>query len=269
MTSVRHSSSLRPLLAALTVAASVAVGGCAAAGDPDAATGAPTGSGLSGELTVYAAASLGGAFDEIAARFAERHPGLEVRPIVYDGSTTLSTQIVAGAPADVFAAADEAAMGVVVDAGLASTPTVFATNTLVIAVPSGNPAGVTALEDLARPATTVVLCAPEVPCGAASRRLLARQSVDVSPASVEQNVTAVLTKVASAEADAGLVYATDIARARGVRAVAAEGADQVVSRYPIATLADAGNPAAAAAFEDFVTGPEGRRVLADAGFGAP
>ncbi len=252
------------LTAAATVVAALALSGCA--GASSAASAADP---ADAEVTVYAAASLGAAFDELAAAFERLHPGIDVRPIVYDGSSTLAAQLIEGAPADVFASADEANMQAVVDAGLATDPRVFATNTLVIAVPAGDPRGIAGLEDLADPAAAVVLCAAAVPCGAASAVLLANAGVDVTPASEEQNVTAVLTKVAAAEADAGLVYATDIARADGVEAVEAEGAADVVSRYPIAALAGAAHPAAAGAFVDFVLGAEGQRVLAEQGFGAP
>lgn len=256
-----------PLILAAAAAAALALSGCGGAtGAPGAES--PTDD-VAGELTVYAAASLASAFDELADEFEQLHPGVAVRPIAYDGSSTLAVQLVEGAPADVFAAADEATMQTVTDAGLANDPSVFATNTLVIAVPEGNPRGIAGLGDLADPDAAVVLCAAAVPCGAASAALLANAGVAVAPASEEQNVTAVLTKVAAGEADAGLVYATDIARAPGVEAVAADGAAEVVNRYPIAALTEAANPAAAEAFVAFVLGATGRAVLADTGFGAP
>lgn len=224
---------------------------------------------LTGDLTIFAAASLGGAFDELATEFMERNPSLEVLPISYDGSSTLATQLIEGAPADVFASADENNMQKVVDEGLAASPQLFASNTLVIAVPSGNPGGVSAIEDLADPALTVVLCAPEVPCGAASETLLTAAGVTATPASLEQNVTAVLTKVAAGEADAGLVYATDVLANDEVQGIAAAGADDVVNHYPVTALTDSANPAAAAAFVAFVLSADGQAVLEDFGFGAP
>ncbi|TDL45068.1 molybdate ABC transporter substrate-binding protein [Microbacterium oleivorans] len=232
--------------------------GCAAA--------APSTSGdeLGGSLTVYAAASLTGSFDEIDEAFTAQHPGVEISP-VYDGSSTLATQIAEGAPADVFASADEATMAKVSEFAL--DPAVFASNTLVIAVPAGNPKKVSTLTDLADVVT--VLCAPEVPCGAASATLLSAAGVTVDAASLEQNVTAVLTKVAAGEADAGLVYATDVVGRSDVEAVVPEGADEVVNRYPIAALKDAANPDAAAAFVAFVRSEAGQKILADRGFGAP
>lgn len=157
----------------------------------------------------------------------------------------------------------------VVDAGLVNEEELFATNTLVIAVPAGNPAGVTGLESLADPELAVVLCAPEVPCGDASQTLLANQGVEATPASLEQNVTAVVAKVAANEADAGLVYTTDVVGDDRVEAIEAEGAGEVVNQYPIAVLNDAAAPDAAAEFVAFVTGPEGQAVLEDYGFGTP
>ncbi|MCW2165243.1 molybdate transport system substrate-binding protein [Microbacterium hydrothermale] len=250
------------LLAALGAIALLS--GCASP-DPTGETAASaSGSSLSGTVEVYAAASLQRSFDEIAAAFEQQNPGVTVSP-VYDGSSTLATQIGEGAPADVFASADEKNMAKVV--AQAPDPQVFAANTLVIAVPAGNSAQVSALADLAR--VTAVLCAPEVPCGAASQTLLSNAGVAVTPASSEQNVTAVLTKVAAGEADAGLVYATDVVGRDDVEAIVPAGADAVVNRYPIATLADAPNPAAADAFVAFVLSDEGQKILADAGFRAP
>ena len=264
----------RPIALGASVVAALALGlaGCAPAEDGTGAatpSAAGSGSGLSGALTVYAAASLAAAFDELSTMFEERHPSVDVRPIAYDGSSTLATQLIEGAPADVFAAADERSMTRVVDEGLAVDPRVFATNTLVLVVPAGNPAGIRGLDDLADPAATVVLCAAEVPCGAASATLLSNAGVEASVDSYEQNVTAVLTKVAAGEADAGLVYVTDASTTRAVDAIEVDAGEDVVNRYPIVALKDAANPRAADAFVRFVLGDEGRRVLSDLGFGAP
>ncbi|MEV7632287.1 molybdate ABC transporter substrate-binding protein [Microbacterium sp. NPDC089318] len=221
--------------------------------------------GLSGEVTVFAAASLRTAFDDIADLFEKRHPQVDVKPIVYDGSSTLVTQLQEGARADVLATADERSMRTLVDAGIASDAQLFATNTLVVAVPAGNPGDVDSLDDLADAVT--VLCAPEVPCGVSSTTLLEAAGVSVTAASLEQNVTAVLEKIAAGEADAGLVYATDVIGDAAVDSFVPEGAAEAVNRYPIAALEDAG--AAGVAFAEFVRGPEGQRVLHDLGFGAP
>jgi molybdate transport system substrate-binding protein len=255
-----------PALLVLTGALAVA---CAAPALPASSSTTAASPDVAGTLTVYAAASLGTAFDEIAEAFEEAYPGVDVQPISYDGSSTLATQILGGAPADVFASADEKNMAKVVDAGLAADPALFASNTLVIAVPADNPAGIATLADLADPDATVVLCAPEVPCGSAAQTLLAAAGVAVTPASSEQNVTAVLTKVAAGEADAGLVYATDVVGADDVTAITPEGAEDIVNRYPIVALADAPDADAAAAFVAFVRGAQGQQILAGLGFGAP
>lgn len=254
---------LSVLLVAATACAADAVA------DPAGSTDSDPASELSGDLTVYAAASLATAFDELAMRFEQRHPSVDVQPITYDGSSALATQIIEGAPADVFASADANNMQKVVDEGLATDPAVFATNTLALVVPAGDPAGVAGLADLADADLTVVLCAPEVPCGAASATLLSNAGVAASVDSYEQNVSAVLTKVAAGEADAGLVYVTDAATTDEVETVAVDGAEDVVNRYPIAALAGAAHPDVADAFVAFVRGEEGHEVLAALGFGSP
>ncbi|GAA1963195.1 molybdate ABC transporter substrate-binding protein [Microbacterium deminutum] len=262
----------RTLFTAALLVAALSFAGCSSPTDAGAGTTpTPTAtvSDLSGDLTIYAAASLGKAFDELAMKFEQENPGVTVKPIVYDGSSTLATQLIEGAPADVFASADQKNMQKVVDAKLAADPERFASNTLVIAMPKGNPGKVTSLQDLTSPDLTVVLCAPEVPCGAASKTLLADQGVTVTPASLEQNVTAVLTKVAAGDADAGLVYATDVLGNDDVESIVPTGAQDVVNHYPIVSLTDAANPDAAAAFVDYVLSDEGQQVLAGLGFGAP
>lgn len=267
----------RPRFAALALlaAAVLTASGCAAGGGPDADPSADPDASVSvapeltGDLTIFAAASLKAGFDELAERFEQQHPQVDVQPISYDGSSTLATQLVEGAPADVFASADEANMATVVDAGVASGPELFATNRLTLVVPAGNPGGVTGLADLADPDLAVVLCAAEVPCGAASTKLLDAAGVAASVDSFEQNVTAVLTKVAAGEADAGLVYVTDAATTTDVETVTTEGADAVVNHYPIVALQDAASPDVAAAFVAFVLSDTGRGVLGDLGFGAP
>ena len=246
-------------------AVALALTGCAApAEDTPSPSPAAEQSTVSGELTVYAAASLSGAFDAIGEAFVAENPDVKISP-VYDGSSTLVTQILEGAPADVFASADEANMDKAAD--VAVDPQLFASNTLVIAVPAGNPGGVETLADLAD--VTTVLCAPEVPCGAASAKLLTAAGVTVEAASLEQNVTAVLTKVAASEADAGLVYATDVIGRDDVEVIVPDGAGEVVNHYPIAALSDAPNAEAAEAFVAFVLSEAGQKILADFGFGAP
>ena len=219
------------------------------------------------ELTVYAAASLGEPFAELEAGFEAAHPDVEVT-VVHGGSSSLAAQILEGAPADVFASADEAQMSIAAPE-IASDPVVFATNTLTIAVPRGNPAEVKGLPDLADGSVVSVICAAQVPCGAATLTLAEYAGLTLRPASQEGSVTDVLGKVATGQADAGVVYVTDIARDPAVAEVEIEGAGAVVSRYPIATLGRADDPEVAQAFVDYVTGSHGQAVLAGAGFGAP
>lgn len=220
---------------------------------------------LSGTLTVFAAASLKKVFDKLAADFGKEHPGLTVKPITYDGSSTLATQLIGGADADVFASADNKNMDKVTGAKLAGDPVEFATNTLEIAVAPGNPKKVTGLQDLTKLIT--VICAPEVPCGSASQTVLKAAKIDLKPASEEQNVTAVLTKVEAGEADAGLVYKTDVQGAGGkVDGVEFPESSGAVNHYPIVALTGSKNPTAAKAFIAYVTGPVGQQALAAAGF---
>lgn len=246
---------LRVLLAGVGVAL---LAGCGADG------GAPR------VLNVFAAASLTDAFTAVGARFEADNPGVEVR-LNSAGSSDLAQQIVNGAPADVFAAANESTMKTVADAGLVDgQPTVFATNVLQIATPPGNPKGVASFADLARPDVAVVVCAPQVPCGAATERIEQATGVALSPVSEEPDVRSVLGKVSTGDADAGLVYVTDVRSAGGsVEGVSFPESDRAVNSYPIAALTDAPEPELARSFVELVTGEFGREALEDAGFGAP
>ncbi|MBK0420822.1 molybdate ABC transporter substrate-binding protein [Leucobacter sp. CSA2] len=227
---------------------------------------------ISGTLTVSAAASLQPAFEQLTQDFARAHPGVTFETLSFDGSSVLATQIIGGAPVDVFASADAKNMKKVQDAGLvAGAPTPFAKSLLQIAVAPGNPLGIHTLADLAKTpggkTPTVVLCAAEVPCGAASQTLLTRDGVSLKPASEEQNVTAVLTKVQAGEADAGLVYRSDVLRSAGkVEGIAIEGASEAAGLYLIAPLKDAKSPEAARAFTEFLTSQHAQEVLNQLGF---
>jgi molybdate transport system substrate-binding protein len=259
--------------AALTALAVLAPTACAGG---DTGTGDASGEGR--ELTVLAAASLTDVFTDIAADFEEAHPGVRVT-LNFAGSSELAQQIDSGAPADVFAAADTATMDRVVRGeGLApdwaaehgTDGLVFATNTLRIAVPPGNPADVAALAGLAADGVQVAVCAEEVPCGAATRTALAAADVAVTPVTLEEDVRAVLTKVELGEVDAGLVYATDVIAAGGrVEGVEFPEAEEAVNEYPIGVPAGSDDPDLAAAWVEAVTSAEGAAVLAEAGFGTP
>lgn len=261
----------RRILAVLAAASLLAGCSATAPGPGSAAPAASTAPGLSGELTVFAAASLTASFDKLAESFHAENPNVTVKPIVYDGSSTLMTQLAEGASADVFASADEGTMKKTVDAGLiAGESSIFASNTLQIAVAPGNPKGITGLADLAKRALLVVLCAPQVPCGAASHTILDLDGVAVTPVSEEQNVKAVLTKVSAGEADAGLVYRTDVTASAGaVDGVDIAGADRAVNRYAIGVPASAQNAAVGAGFVKWVLSARGQQILGDFGFGHP
>ncbi|MGY1601437.1 molybdate ABC transporter substrate-binding protein [Geodermatophilus sp. SYSU D00815] len=259
---------------ALLLAALLALAACGStAADPGTGTGQGTGAdggGLTGTLTVFAAASLTDVFTALGDRLAGDNPELDVR-FNFAGSSALATQITEGAPADVFASADEARMAVVTGAGLqGEDPTVFTENLLEIAVPPGNPAGITGLADFADADLALAVCAPEVPCGAAAEQVFETAGVTARPDTLEEDVRAALTKVELGEVDAALVYATDVRSAGdAVEGIPFPEAEQAVNRYPICTLAGAPNPEAAQAFVDLVLSDEGQQALEDAGFRAP
>lgn len=221
-------------------------------------------------LTVFAAASLKGTFTELGKQFEAEYEGVTVA-FNFAGSSDLLAQIQQGAPADVFASADTKNMDVAITANLLEGPVKdFATNTLAIATPPNNPADVDSLGDLAAPGIKVVLCAEQVPCGAAAAKVEEVSSVDIKPVSEEQSVADVLGKVISGEADAGLVYVTDVKAAGDkVNGIEFPESADVVNTYPIAALKGHVGDGVAEAFISFVTGHEGQAVLTAAGFGKP
>jgi molybdate transport system substrate-binding protein len=243
---------------AALAAAVLVLGGCSGAG------------GTGDTLTVYAASSLTSSFDQLADTFQADHDGVTVR-FNYAGSSDLVAQIQEGAPADVFASADQANMDKLSDADLTgSDPVPFASNTLEIVVPADNPAGITSMKDLEKPGVDVVVCAPEVPCGAAATRLAEAAQVKLTPVSEEQKVTDVLAKVESGEADAGLVYVTDVQGAGdAVLGIPVPQASAAVNVYPIATVAGSDHQRLAQEFVDLVLSTQGQQVLQDAGFAPP
>lgn len=240
--------------------------GCGQSAGGVADAGASTGR-LSGTLTVFAAASLTDVFTDLGDQLMDDNPDLDVR-FNFAGSSALATQITQGAPADVFASANEKQMAVLTDAGLADgNPTVFTRNVLEIAVPAGNPAGITGLADFAREDLTLAICSPDVPCGAAAEEVFGIAGIEAKPDTLEEDVRAALTKVELGEVDAALVYASDVASAGdAVEGIEFPEADEAINDYPICTLADAPNPDAAQAFVDLVLSDEGRRALDDGGF---
>jgi molybdate transport system substrate-binding protein len=216
-------------------------------------------------LTVFAAASLQPAFDKIGAKLLSTQN--IATTFSYAGTQTLTTQLTQGAPADVFASADTAHMTTIQSAGLLHSQSVlFAHNRLEIAVAKGNPKGVHSLADLARSGLVVVLADPSVPAGKYAAQALAKAGVTVHPASLELQVTGVLSKVAFGEADAGIVYHSDVVTSGQVDGVVIPEAQNVIGDYPIAVLKSAQNQAGAVAFIDFVLSTDGQSILTAAGF---
>ncbi|GAB2590463.1 molybdate ABC transporter substrate-binding protein [Microlunatus antarcticus] len=247
--------------------------GCGGSSTPagQASSSAPAASSASGQtLTVFAAASLKGTFTTLGQQFETAHPGTKVT-FSFAGSSDLVTQLQQGAPADVFASADTNNMTkVVTDQLVAGSPVNFATNTLEIAVPPDNPAKVTSFADLSKPGVKLVVCAPQVPCGAAAEKIETATNTTLKPVSEENAVTDVLGKVESGEADAGLVYVTDVQGAGDkVKGIPFDESKAAVNTYPIAALTASKNADLAGQFVQLVTGTQGQQVLADAGFARP
>jgi molybdate transport system substrate-binding protein len=229
-----------------------------------------SGSSVEGELLVSAAASLTDAFAEVESGFEEENREVDV-VLNLGSSSALREQILEGAPADVFAPANTSNMDQVAEAGeLSGEAEIFATNSLQIAVPSGNPGGVTGLEDFAREELLIGLCAEAVPCGDFGRQALANTGVIPSIDTYEPDVRALLTKIEAGELDAGITYVTDVLSASGdLEGVEIPAEMNVVAEYPIATLAGAPNPDAAAAWVEFVLSDEGQAILTGYGFASP
>jgi molybdate transport system substrate-binding protein len=223
---------------------------------------------VSGELNVFAGASLTEPFKGLGKAFEARYPGVRVK--FNFGHVTLADQIIGGAEADVFAIADEPLMKRVVDTGNAVGPRTFARNRLAIVVAKGNPKGIRGLSDLAKPGLVVLLCSPQVPCGRFGTEALQKAGVKAQARSLEEGVNAIVSKVTLGEADAGIVYASDV-KAGGDKI---EGVDipddhNVIAGYPITVLTKARNSEAARAWADFVGSGEGQGILTGYGFMAP
>lgn len=266
---------LRPALLAIVVAAALTLAACSTSPAGDAPPGrgsatSATGTGPTGSITVFAAASLQRTFTELGEQYEQEHPGTTIR-FSFAGSSDLVSQIANGAPADVFASADQANMAKLAPTDLASGwPRDFATNVLEIAVAPGNPEHIRSLRDLTSSGVQLVTCAAPVPCGAATAEVERAAGIDLRPVSEEQSVTDVLGKVESGQADAGLVYVTDVRGAGGkVDGVPFDEAAKAVNTYPIGVLEESADPELAASFAAFVRSDPGRTVLTDAGFGTP
>jgi molybdate transport system substrate-binding protein len=256
-------------VAAVAAVVGLAVAGC---GSPDEASSPTSTSGAAegGKLIVYAAASLKKTFTEIGEQFKTDNPGSDVE-FSFAGSSDLVTQLTQGAPADVFASADSKNMDKAAKADLLEgEPVNFASNTLTIVTAPGNPKKIASFKDLAQPGLFVVVCAPQVPCGSATEKVEKATGVQLNPVSEESQVTDVLGKVTSGEADAGLVYVTD-AQGAGDKVAAVnfpESAD-AVNTYPVAVLKQSKQQELAGKFVDLATGEAGQKILGAAGFAKP
>jgi molybdate transport system substrate-binding protein len=242
-------------------------GGMSSAPDPLASESGSLS--LSGDITVFAAASLTESFTELGKQFESANPGTKVT-FSFGASSALAQQINSGAPADVFASASTKNMDQVVDAGGASNPKVFATNKMEIATPPNNPAHIASVNDLAKSLVKTALCQPQVPCGSVAQQVFTNAKITVEPVTLEPDVKSVLTKVQLGEVDAGMVYVTDV-KAAGDKVKGVEISDDVNAStdYPIAALAKSGNSAVASAFVDLVLSSAGEGLLSAAGFQAP
>lgn len=261
--------SLVRVLAAACFSA-VALSSCGGDVEPTGESAPAPSTSVSGTVTVLAAASLTESFEKLGEQLAAEYPGLEV-VFSFGPSSGLVEQVLAGAPADVLATADTRTMDEAVGGGaVEGQPEVFARNTLTLAVPAGNPGGVTGLADLARPELRIAICEPKVPCGAASERLLKAAGVIAAPDTLTTDVKEATSLVSLGEADAALIYRTDAAaEGNAVETIEVPEADEVVNDYPVAILVDAPNPDGAHVVIDAITGDPGQAILADAGFLEP
>lgn len=223
-----------------------------------------TDGGISGTITVLAAASLTETFTKIKSQFEDEHPGTTIE-FSFGASSDLATQIEQGSPGDVFASASTKTMDQIGDTALAATN--FATNTMEIATPPGNPAGITSIADLAKGDVKVAVCDFEVPCGTVAKQVFDNAKIAVDPTANEQDVKSTLAVVESGEVDAGVVYVTDVAAAGDkVDGVEIPDDTNATTTYPISVLKDAGNTDLALAFVDYVLSDAGQQVLQDAAF---
>jgi molybdate transport system substrate-binding protein len=254
-------------LAVVALSAVLTLAGCASSSGQDSTSSS---TGETGTMTVLAASSLTEAFTTLAHDFEAVHPHVKVK-LAFDSSATLAEQVNQGAPADVLATADTDTMNTVVDGGgTDGDPQVFATNHLVLAVPRDNPAHIQHFSDLSKPGVKYVVCVDTAPCGKLAAQVVAATHLTAQPASQEVDVKSVLTKVELGEADAGLVYASDVATAGGrVSRVDIPTSGPNLNSYPIAALSSARKPDLAKAWVTLVLSPQGQKVLADAGFGKP
>jgi molybdate transport system substrate-binding protein len=257
-------------VAAAGVAAALLTGCGSSSGGDAAASGSPSAQGVTrGSITVFAAASLQGSFTKIGQEFQASHPGDKVT-FSFGPSSGLATQIVNGAPADVFASAAPANMKQVVQAGDARKPADFAKNIMEVAVPPSNPAKVSSVTGLAKSSVKVALCQPQVPCGVTAHKVFKKANVSVKPATLEPDVKSVLTQVELGNVDAGMVYVTDVMAAGSkVKGVTVPQHMNASTTYPIAPVSKGRESAVARDFVAYVMSSPGQQILAQAGFEKP
>lgn len=236
--------------------------------DSSQSTPAPA-AGETTTLQISAAASLKSVFEPLIEAFEQEHPDIKIASVNFDGSPTLVEQIVAGDPVDVFLSADTKNMDNLAEQGeVAGEPEIFATNSITLAAPAANPAGLKELGDIESSDVAIVTCAPEVPCGAATGRLLESENITIDPVSLEQNVSAVAAKLAADEADGGFIYQTDVLANDG-KIIAIDTPAIDPNQYPIAVVKSSKNQEAAQTFVDFMLSPKALEILKEFGFGAP
>ena len=258
-----------------TVILAVALAAAAAAGCSSGSSSRASGVSLksdtsvSGTITVFAAASLQGAFTTLGKQFEAAHPGTTVK-FSFGASSSLADQITSGSPADVFASASPTNMDQVVKADDASNPVTFAKNVMEVAVPPSNPAHVTSVSNLASSSVKTALCQPQVPCGFTAQKVFSNAKISVKPVTLQPDVKSVLTQVELDNVDAGMVYVTDVKAAGSkVKGIPIPASENASTAYPIATINSSKNKSTAQAFAAYVASPAGQKVLGADGFEKP
>lgn len=224
-------------------------------------------------IRIGAAASLADVLPQLIEKFNEANPDVQVE-FEPAGSPTLVSQLIGGAPYNLVMLASESSIEPATKAGVVTGEAIFARNVPQIAVPGDNPAHIEGLDDFADEDVRVALCEVEVPCGAAAKKVIDADGVEFEPVTRENDVTAVLTRVRTGEVDAGIVYRTDVASARGdVLGIDVPDAEAATTSYPVAqSTADDGDEAANSAagrFQEFLLTREAQDILAESGFLAP
>lgn len=251
------------LVSAAALALLTACGGSPAAGGDQSA------SAESATLRISAAASLKGAFTPLIEGFVAQNPDVTVEPVNFDGSSTLVEQIIGGDAVDVFASADEKNMDRLAEAEMVEgDPVIFASNAITLAVPESNPGQISSFSDITNPDLSIAVCAPEVPCGASTEKLLEQEGTEIVPVTFEQNVSAVAAKISAEEVDAGFIYQTDVQGSDGL-ITAVETPAVALNLYPAAVVKGSDSEKAAKLFVDYLLSEEGQTILRDYGFGTP